>query len=80
MKSKTMLVADIIIGVMTATSNIWVDVNIIHRIMIGAFVCFAMQTLLTWLDSKLDSDDISEMQRKEENRNKIYDMWRKEMP
>ena len=80
MKSKTMLIADAIIGIMTATSSIWVDVNVFHRILIGIVVAGAMQTLFVWLDEKLDNDDIATLERKEANRNKIYEIWRKEMP
>lgn len=80
MKNKTRWIADAIIGILTATSTVWVDVTIWHRLIIGVTIAFAMQTLFTWLDNVLDGDDIAELERKEENRRKIYEMWREEAP
>lgn len=81
MKARTRLVADILIGVLTATSTVWVDVNFIHRLMIGILVTFAMETLFVWLDNRSESQeeaDDAEIQRKERNRQNIFSCWVKE--
>ena len=81
MRVKTRWIADAIIGVLASTSHIWVDVTIFHRILIGIFVAAAVQTLFVWLDNKFeDEENIGILERKEENRAKIYEFWRKEMP
>lgn len=60
--------ADIITGILTATSSVWVDVTVWHRIIIGLIVAFAMETVLVWIDER-EAEDMSERIR--ENRENI---------
>ena len=85
MKIKTRYVADIIIGIMTATSTIWVDVNALHRIAIAVLVTFAVETLLVMLDDIFERKENQkiidfEAERKQRNREVIYKRMTKEMP
>lgn len=85
---KSRYVADIIIGFLMATSTIWIDVNIGHRILIGIAVVFASETLFRWIDERQEEEDEEEniidleemICRKERNRDHIYQQWKKEMP
>ena len=84
MKAKTRYVADAIIGILAATSTIWIDVNIVHRVFIAVLVTFAVETLLVMLDEfferKEDQKVIDfEAERKARNRERIYKQV-KEMP
>ena len=85
---KLRYVADIIIGFLMSTSTIWVDVNIGHRILIGIAVIFASETLFRWIDERQEAEDEEEniidmieiYERKERNRDHLYNQWKKEMP
>lgn len=85
---KSRYVADIIIGFLMSTSTIWVDVNIGHRILIGIAVIFASETLFRWIDERQEAEDEEEniidmieiYERKERNRDHLYNQWKKEMP
>jgi Ni,Fe-hydrogenase I cytochrome b subunit len=65
---KSRIFADIITGILTATSSVWVDVTVWHRIIIGLIVAFAMETVLVWIDER-EAEDMSERIR--ENRENI---------
>lgn len=82
MKSKTRWIADILVGIMTATSNIWVDVGIVHRILIAVLVTLAVETALVWLDGFFEEKDNQkiinfELERLQRNRDRIYEQIRK---
>lgn len=84
MKSKTRWIADILVGIMTATSIIWVDVGIVHRILIAVLVTLAVETALVWLDGFFEEKDNQkiidfELERLQRNRDRIYEQIR-EMP
>ena len=84
MKIKTRYVADALIGIMTATSTIWDDVNALHRIAIAVLVTFAVETLLVMLDDIFERKENQkiidfEAERKQRNRDQIYEEWKKEM-
>ena len=88
MQFKARYVSDIIIGILTATSTIWVDVNLGHRIIIAIMVAFAAETLLRWIEDRQQEQEMEEkiidfdeaLERKQRNREKIYAGWQKEMP
>ena len=65
---KSRIFADIITGILTATSSVWVDVTVWHRVIIGLIVSFAMETVLVWIDER-EAEDMSERIR--ENRENI---------
>lgn len=65
---KSRAFADIITGILTATSSVWVDVTVWHRIIIGLIVAFAMETVLVWIDER-EAEDMSERIR--QNRDAI---------
>lgn len=65
---KSRAFADIITGILTATSSVWVDVTVWHRIIIGLIVAFAMETVLVWIDAR-EAEDMNERIR--ENRENI---------
>ena len=82
MKAKTRYVADAIIGILAATSTIWIDVNIVHRVFIAVLVTFAVETLLVMLDEfferKEDQKIVDfELERLQRNRDRIYEQIRK---
>lgn len=82
MKVRTRYIADIIIGIMTATSSIWVDVGIVHRILIAVLVTLAVETALVWLDGFFEEKDNQkiinfELERLQRNRDRIYEQIRK---
>jgi hypothetical protein len=61
------------IGFLTATSPIWVDVTWIHRGFIWIFVALAMETLFSWMDSR---DRKSDEERKQRNRDQLFETWK----
>lgn len=65
---RSRIFADLVIGILTATSAVWVDVTVWHRIIIGLIVAFAMETVLVWID-EMEAEDMSERIR--ENRENI---------
>ena len=73
MGSMTKLVACILIGFLTATSPIWVDVTWIHRGFIWIFVALAMETLFSWMDSRDHKNDEA---RKQQNRDALFQNWK----
>lgn len=79
MKLKTRYVADVLVGILTATSVIWVDVNIIHRLAIAVMVTLAVETLFRWIDERCSEeeeyDDPEEDERKNQNRKVIIGNW-----
>lgn len=79
MKLKTRYVADVLVGILTATSVIWVDVNIIHRLAIAVMVTLAIETLFRWIDERCSEeeeyDDPEEDERKNQNRKVIIGNW-----
>lgn len=79
MKLKTRYVADVLVGILTATSVIWVDVNIIHRLAIAIMVTLAIETLFRWIDERCSDeeeyDDSEEDERKNQNRKVIIGNW-----
>ena len=79
MKLKTRYVADVLVGILTATSVIWVDVNIIHRLAIAIMVTLAIETLFRWIDERCSDeeeyDDPEEDERKKQNRKVIIGNW-----
>lgn len=79
MKLKTRYVADVLVGILTATSVIWVDVNIIHRLAIAVMVTLAVETLFRRIDERCSEeeeyDDPEEDERKNQNRKVIIGNW-----
>lgn len=80
MKLKTRYVADVLVGILTATSVIWVDVNLLHRFAIAIMVTLAVETLFQWIDERCSSeeeeyDDSEEDERKNQNRKVIIGNW-----
>ena len=77
---KARYISDCLIGILMATSHIWVDVNLVHRILIGFVSALAVETFLRWLEdrqSREDEEDIvidmeEIMERKARNRNRMY--------
>jgi hypothetical protein len=61
------------IGFLTATSPIWVDVTWIHRGFIWIFVALAMETLFSWMDNR---DRKSDEERKQRNRDQLFETWK----
>ena len=79
MKLKTRYVADVLVGILTATSVIWVDVNLLHRFAIAIMVTLAIETLFRWIDERCSDeeeyDDPEEDERKNQNRKVIIGNW-----
>lgn len=79
MKLKTRYVADVLVGILTATSVIWVDVNLLHRFAIAIMVTLAIETLFRWIDERNSDeeeyDDPEEDERKNQNRKVIIGNW-----
>lgn len=79
MKLKTRYVADVLVGILTATSVIWVDVNLLHRFAIAIMVTLAIETLFRWIDERCSEeeeyDDPEEDERKNQNRKVIIGNW-----
>lgn len=63
--------ADLIIGILTATSGVWVDVTVWHRIFVGLVVAFAAETVLYWIDERDSGADEDEIERIRKNRDAI---------
>ena len=87
-KIRSRHVADVVIGFLVATSSVWIDVTLLHRLLIGITVCFAFETIFAKIDEQQESEDEEEnaidvieiYERKERNRDHLYNQWKKEMP
>ena len=72
MTSKSRLVADLIIGLLTATASFWVDVTTFQRVFLGFLAAFAAETILLYID--FAGDDSKE--RKQKNRDQLFQNWK----
>lgn len=75
MSSLSRMLADVLVGVLAATSRVWVDVQWWHRIVIGILVVLAMETIFFWLDN-LESEHKEQEARKQKNRDELFNNWK----